>query len=98
MTLLMLCATMPMNVKAASINPTSVNASNPDEAAQCEILIKRLNEIKEMDKSRLTGGEKKQLRQEVRSIRGELNTMNSGGVYLSVGAIIIIILLLIILL
>ena len=71
--------------------------ANTADAAKAKTMILRLNEIKEMDKSNLTLSDKKSLRKEVRTINRELKTM-SGGVYLSVGAIIIIILLLIILL
>jgi hypothetical protein len=60
-------------------------------------MILRLEEIKSMDKSNLNATEKKSLRKEVRAIRHDLRE-SSGGLYLSVGAIIIIILLLIILL
>jgi hypothetical protein len=54
-------------------------------------LVQRLEDIKEMDKSGLSGMEKKDLRKEVKGIRKEMKAMK-GGVYLSVGAIIIIIL------
>jgi hypothetical protein len=98
MTVLLLCATVPNQLIAASANPTSINTTHPTEEAKAEVLISRLNAIKAMDKSELSSSEKKQLRKEVRSIRGELNTMGGEGIYLSVGAIIIIVLLLILLL
>ena len=65
--------------------------------AESEALLSRLDEINEMDKSDLTRSEKRELRKEVREIDKTL-TLNGGGVYLSVGAIIIVILLLILLL
>lgn len=68
-----------------------------ETSAESTVLLNRLDEINEMDKSDLKHGEKKVLRKEVRSIEKQLKK-NNGGVYLSVGAIIIIILLLIILL
>jgi hypothetical protein len=55
----------------------------------------RLTEIRDMSRSGLSSTEKKELRKEVRSLKKEAR---SGGIYLSVGAIIIIILLLILLL
>jgi len=64
-------------------------------SAENQALITRLNEIDAMDKKTLTRVEKKELRREVKSIKEQLAT---GGVYISVGAIIIILLLLIILL
>jgi hypothetical protein len=67
------------------------------ESAEAKAMISRLEEIKAMDKSNMSSMEKKALRKEVRSIKKSL-AQTSGGVYLSVGAIIIIVLLLILLL
>jgi hypothetical protein len=50
-----------------------------------------------MDKSNLTFTERRELRKEVKAIKEELAQV-SGGVYLSIGAIIVILLLLILLL
>jgi hypothetical protein len=69
----------------------------PTEAVRANALISRLYEIKAMDIQSLNATEKKELRKEVKSIKSELKAV-TGGVYLSVGAIIIIILLLILLL
>lgn len=60
-------------------------------------ILARLNEIKKMDKSELTRVEKKNLRIEVKGMKKEMKAI-SGGVYLSVAAIIIIILVLILIL
>ncbi|MEJ8819021.1 hypothetical protein [Lacibacter sp. H407] len=57
----------------------------------------RLQEIKAIDKSSLTKSEKKELRSEVVEIKKEMKAV-SGGVYISVGALILILILLIILL
>jgi hypothetical protein len=57
----------------------------------------RLEEIKLMDLKKLNRKERKELRHEVRSIQ-KVQSEGSGGIYLSVGAIIIIILLLILIL
>lgn len=57
----------------------------------------RVEEIKSMDRSHLSREQKKELKQELVSMKKEAKAM-SGGVYLSVGAIIIIILLLILIL
>jgi hypothetical protein len=88
----------PMSLKA--ITASTIETLDPvktAEQAQAEVLITRLNDIKEMDKSSLTRGEKKELRQETRAIKKNLKDIGQG-VYLSAGAIIIIILLLILLL
>jgi hypothetical protein len=76
---------------APSKNPA--DPTTPMTASESAVLLSRLNEIKEMDKSDLSSKEKKALRHEVKAIKKSL----SGGVYLSVGAVIIIILLLILL-
>ncbi len=62
-----------------------------------KVLVNRLSEIKGMDKSEMTRLERKELRQEVRSIKKEMKGLDQR-VYLSVGAIIIVILLLILIL
>lgn len=76
----------------AGVVPTSTSAE-----ATAKVLTNRLEEINTMDKSTLKSSEKRALRMEVRTIKKELAT-NSGGVYLSVGALLLIIILLIILL
>jgi hypothetical protein len=78
----------------------SVNASpvvDPvEQRAEVQRLQNRLEEIKSIDKSKLSKDEKKALRGEVKQIKKEMKAI-SGGVYLSVGAIILIALLIILL-
>lgn len=78
-------------------DPTATSSPVKTEDTRVQQLLQRLEEIKGMNKSELTRSEKKSLRKEVKDIRKEMKAM-SGGVYLSVGAIIIIILLLILIL
>lgn len=67
--------------------------------AEAQGLTNRLMEIKAMDVSGMTRKQKRELKDEVRSVKHELKAnANGGGVYISVGAAIIIVLLLIILL
>jgi predicted PurR-regulated permease PerM len=80
---------------APSFSQTSSGSNTENTRAQQ--LEQRLEEIKNMDRSGMTRLEKKSLRKEVKAIKKEGKGL-SGGVYLSVGAIIIIILLLILLL
>lgn len=87
----------PTPMSAKEKNPTAISTSPKEVPAEVKIMINRLEEIKAMDKSSMTKVEKKELRKEVREIKANLKSSNSG-VYLSVGAIIIIILLLILLL
>jgi len=75
-------------------NPTELTA---EQSAQLERIKTRVEEIRDMDKSNLTRAERKALRSELRELKGQARAV-SGGVYLSVGAIIIIILLLILIL
>lgn len=87
---------LPLQSSAATITPaTSIPAPTPAETAEAKILTLRLNEINMMDKSNLKSADKKNLRKEVRSINHKLREI-SGGVYLSVSAIIIIVILLVI--
>ncbi len=99
----LLLAVQPLNTNAATFkDPIEITdpKTKPVESEKANTLLLRLNEINEMDKSKLKSSEKKELRKEVRAIKTELkaNEARGGGVYLSVGAIIIIVLLLIILL
>jgi hypothetical protein len=68
-----------------------------EEKVKFDKIVNRVDEIRKMDKSNLTRAEKKALRAELRQMKDQARAM-SGGVYLSVGAIIIIILLLILIL
>jgi len=86
------------SVPAFSFDATTPKASLPvTPSAEAQVLLNRLDEINAMDKAPLSKTEKRELRKEVRTIKKEL-TESSGGIYLSVGAVIIIILLLILLL
>lgn len=104
---------LPTQLKAEG-EPVVVatDATVTAEMVKAEALIARLNEIYLMDASEMTSSEKKVLRKEVRTIKGELNEIGelpanttavvpppaTGGIYLSVGAAILIVLLLILLL
>lgn len=96
MTALMLVSLVPVQV-SAGITPVFLDSTRTARSTEAEMLIFRLNEIKAMDRSKLSHAERKQLKTEVKEIKAKLKA-SGGGVYLSVGAIIIIILLLILLL
>ena len=98
MTALMLLTIIPAQLKAGSKNNHPSPASNPVKLLHVNVLVLRLDEIKSIDKSKLSTSEKKELKKELRSIKSEHKTTGGGGVYLSAGAIIIIILVLILLL
>jgi len=94
-TLLLLTFT-PTQLKAAT-DPEATATMTMEEAAKAEAMLARLDAIHDMDKSNLTKSEKKELRQEVRTLKATLKQV-SGGVYLSVGALILIAVLLVLLL
>lgn len=91
-----LIATEPV---VAAVYAPAILTSHPatEENPRVQALLQRLETIKGMDRSLLSGSEKKELRNEVKGIRKEMKKIGKG-VYLSVGAIIIIVLLLILLL
>lgn len=95
--LVTLTITAPMFANEEPKTTTIAAEPSPEAKAAAEVMIKRLEEIKAMDKSNLTRAEKKALRKEVKEIKSSLKAAGHG-IYLSVGAIIIIILLLILLL
>ena len=71
--------------------------ADPQTELRLEQIKNRVEEIKNMDRSQLTRQERKELRNELKSMKQQARAMG-GGIYLSVGAIIIIILLLILIL
>jgi len=72
-------------------------APEPKEIpAEVKVMLNRLEEIKEMDRSDMDRFERKALRKEVRAIKTQLRTTGNG-IYISAGALIIILLLIIIL-
>jgi hypothetical protein len=87
---------IPTNAAEGRRDPNVPASNSVAESAKAETLVKRLEEIKALDKSTLSRSSRQQLNKEVRAIKKELKS-TSGGVYLSVGAIIVIVLLLILL-
>ena len=96
-TLLVIMITIAQPSQSNNLVGESPMASSAEKIGDVEAqkLISRLEEIKGMDKVNMTRSEKRALRKEVRASEKRLNS--SGGIYLSVGAVIIIILLLILL-
>lgn len=98
MTAVSLLSFVPTTSKAeANSNSKEKIEMTAEQSQKAQVMMNRLEEIKAMDKSNMTRVEKKALRKEVKSIKMAMSDL-SGGVYLSVGAIIIIVLLLILLL
>lgn len=80
----------------AAISGGTTPVTVADEAKVNDLLA-RLDEINLIDKTTMRPSERKELRKEVRSIKSQLRAQ-SGGIYISVGALLIVILLLILLL
>ena len=86
----------PNTIMATEKTPTHVTAKSNEIPEEIKVMIDRLNEIKDMDKSSLNRLERKELRKEVRVIKKSVRA-SGNGLYISSGAIIIILLLIIIL-
>lgn len=88
------------NAEAAKIekmNKKELQALSESQAQeQLQLLEARLTEIQAMDLASLPTAERREVAKELREIKKQ-NEFLSGGVYLSVGAIIIILLVLILL-
>ena len=85
------------NAVSAAEKNNAKTEMTAEQKVQFEKITSRVDEIRNMDKSNMTRAEKKALRKELREMKDQARAL-SGGVYLSVGAIIIIILLLILIL
>ena len=89
-----MCFNSVSAAEAVAKDPIELTAQ---QQAQLQRITTRVEEIREMDKSDLSRVEKRALRKELKEMKNQAKAL-SGGVYLSVGAIIIIILLLILIL
>jgi hypothetical protein len=85
-----ICSTFPAD-SAVTIPATNTSDSRSQQ------LVNRLEEIKDMDKARMTKTEKQQLRKEVKNIRSEMRQHSHLKTYLYIGAVLIAILLIILL-
>lgn len=80
-------------ISLANASESTVTPPTTEIPAEVTVMLNRLEEIKDMDKSALTRMEKKDLRKEVRAIKTEIRS-SGNGLYISAGAIIIILLIL----
>jgi hypothetical protein len=94
--LVMLLLSIASPLHATAPDPVTTTPTETPEARVAR-LTQRIEEIKAMDKSKLSRTERKALRKEVREIRDEVKAL-SGGVYISIGALLVIIILLLVLL
>ncbi len=75
-----------------------INELTEEQKARIDALKRRVEEIKDLDRSKLSKAERKDIRKELKEMNKEAKAIQGRGVYLSIGAVIIIILLLILLL
>ena len=86
---------IPVQAKDTVKPNKSVTVPKPIDATEAKALEVRLNEIKSMDKTKLSVSEKKSLRKEVKATKQRLH--DGGVIYISAGTLLLIIILLIIL-
>ncbi len=87
-------AIFPTTIAASEKNSTVIAASIEEVPDHIKVMINRLHEIKQMDKSALTRLEKKQLRKEVKAIKSNLENPEKN-VFASIGGVLIVILVLV---
>ena len=98
MTALMMLAFIPSHsIAGTGTAKATVAVAKTVESADAHVLVARLDEIKAMDMSKMSSVEKRQLRKEMRSIKGTLNQMDGSIIYISAGGLIVVLLLIIIL-
>jgi len=90
-------ASKPHTRSAPENSVVSVKTENKLSEEELNRITKRVGEIRLMDKSNLTAGEKRELRQELRGYR-ERGYRHGGGVYYIGGGTLLLIIILIILL
>ena len=99
--LVMLCLLFAGPASALATEPKPLHEKpvelTEEQKVRLTAIERRVAEIKAMDKSKLTKAERKQLKKELKEMKKEARVI-SGGVYLSIGAILLVILLLILLL
>jgi hypothetical protein len=85
---------LPLQSNAkTNTSPSSIVVKQPLDSAEAKALLLRLNEIKEMDKSKLSRNERIALQKEVRAIQKRFPV---GGIYISAAGLVVIIILLLI--
>lgn len=99
MTALFMVAIAPTYLSAGTTKEkVTITTGKPVDSPEANKLIARINEIKVMDMTAVSSVQKRELRQEVRSLKGQLREMDGSVIYISAAGLIVIILLVIILL
>jgi hypothetical protein len=88
------------NTESILLKPSSEAVKTTTTALtqkEADALIKRVYEIRDLDKKTLTAEQKRALRDELQTIKIRLEDPLSGGIYISIGGLILILILVIIL-
>jgi hypothetical protein len=95
--LMILITVSSMNVKAETVVADATSAAEVElvEQSDADMLVQRLEEIKQMDKSQLTFQEKRELRKEVKAISKELKERPY--LYISSAALLVILIVVLLL-
>ena len=91
-TCLLLLTFVNTTLKASIDNFIPSDSVKYTALAEAKILLVRMDEINAMDKTTFGASEKKQLRKELRLIKGHLKELDKG-VYVSVGALVVVLLI-----
>lgn len=83
-------------LKKSEKNTVTASTENTLSAEDIKILNLRVEEIRDMDKSDLTMLEKRELRNELKTIKKDLRNSN-GAIYIGTGTLLLIIILIILL-
>ncbi len=83
---------IPTTLQAAENSPVSKTIPE-DVPKEVRVMINRLEEIKELDRSDMNRSERKALREEVRTLKSAVKAAGYG-IYISAGAVIVILLIL----
>jgi predicted PurR-regulated permease PerM len=97
LTAIMLLIMSPAQAKETTSAAPTTTTLTAEESAKVTALVNRVNEINAMDRSSMSRSEKKALRNELRSIKREVNKTQGSVVYISSGLLILIIVLIILL-
>ncbi len=87
----------PVKVKKDKKESVKVNKEQKLSETEIQVLVTRIEEINNMDKSTLTAREKRDLRKEVRDIKDKVNK-NAEGIYIGGGVLLVVIIVLLVLL
>jgi hypothetical protein len=85
------------SINVAQASEKGTKELTEEQKVKIEQIVKRVDEIRDLDRSKMNKAEKKALRSELSTLKNQANAISNGGVYLSLTALLVIIILLLIL-